>query len=107
MTLSEDDILLLLNRIFDIRKKVRDTTSERSVERNLSRMAAIFQDKGYKIYDPLGEDYDETRIDCEAKIAGESSEELYISEVIKPIIYLSENDKNFIIQKGIVIAETK
>lgn len=105
MTLTNQDAVNLMTRIFDIRKKIKDTEAERSVERNLKRMLSVFEDAGYKMHDPLHEDYNETRVDCEAKIAGDSADNLKITEVIKPIIYLTENGQNFILQKGIVIAE--
>lgn len=107
MTLSEKDQLTLLNQIFEIQKKIKDNSAERSINRNLQRMLTTFESIGYKIHNPLHESYDDTRLDCEARIAGETTKNLHISEVIKPIIYLTDNGKNHILQKAVVIAETK
>jgi hypothetical protein len=41
------------------------------------------------IHDPLGEPYNETRTDCEAEIGGNNLQNLFISNVIKPIICLA------------------
>lgn len=107
MTLSEKDYLSLLNQIFEIQKKIKDKPAERSIKRNLQRMQTTFESAGYKIHDPLHESYDDTRLDCEARVAGETAENLYISEVIKPLIYLTDNGKNHILQKAVVIVEEK
>ncbi len=107
MTLSEKDNLNILNQVFEISKKLKDNPAERSISRNLQRISTAFEDAGYKVHDPLNEVYDETRLDCEARIAGETANNLYISEVIKPIIYLHDNGQNHIVQKAIVIAEEK
>lgn len=107
MTLSEKDNLNILNQVFEIRKKLKENPAERSISRNLQRISTAFEELGYKIHDPLNEAYDETRLDCEARIAGETANNLYISEVIKPIIYLNDNGQNHIVQKAIVIAEEK
>jgi hypothetical protein len=55
---------------------------------------------GLTIHNPLGETYDQTRLDCEANIAGESTENLVITEVIKPIIRLKQGGLNQIVQKN-------
>ena len=107
MTLSEKDNLNILNQIFEIRKKLKDNPAERSISRNLQRISTALEDIGYKTHNPINETYDETRLDCEARIAGETADNLYISEVIKPIIYLHDNGQNHIVQKAIVIAEEK
>jgi len=107
MTLSEKDNLNILNQVFEIRKKLKDNPAERSINRNLQRISTALEQVGYKVHDPLHEDYDETRLDCEARIAGETANNLHITEVIKPIIYLHDNGQNHIVQKAVVIAEDK
>lgn len=107
MTLTPQDHLNILNQVFEIDKKLKDNPAERSVGRNLRRITAVFTDLGYVTRDPLHEAYDETRLDCEARIAGTAADNLHITEVIKPIIYLRDGDQNHIVQKAVVIAEEK
>jgi len=96
----------ILNQLFDIEKKVADKPLEKSIRRNLSRLRAPFNELGYTYHNPIGEKYTLTRLDCEATISGESTDDLVIIEVIKPIIYFQQNGQNQIIQKGIVITAT-
>lgn len=94
----------ILNQLFDIEKKIAQQPLEKSIRRNLNRLKAPFNELGYKHHNPLGEPYALTRLDCEATIAGTSTNDLVIIEVIKPIIYFQKNGQNQIIQKGIIIA---
>jgi len=59
----------------------------------------------------LGQSYNETRMDLEASIAGASTENLFVTEVIKPIIRqcLREGhlEKTRVIQNGIVVVESR
>ncbi len=105
----------LLNQAFEIEKKTAKIREPNSIIRNIKRLKELFETSlpefedeqaGLFVYDPLGEPYDETRTDCNASIAGEETENLKISEVIKPIIYLKKmNGGNQIIQKGVVVVK--
>jgi len=103
LPMDELTIKTILNQIFDIEKKVANQALEKSISRNLSRLKAPFKALGYTYHNPLGEKYALTRLDCEATIAGASTDNLVIIEVIKPIIYFQKSGQNQIIQKGIVI----
>jgi hypothetical protein len=96
----------LLNQIFEIEKKAADTPLEKKLSRNIKRMKAILEESGYRYHNPIGEPYDITRLDCEAMVAGESTSQLYIVEVVKPIIFSYQGGHNQIVQKGVVITET-
>lgn len=100
-------VLNLLNQIFDIQKKIRDTELERSLSRNLRRMRDSFSDAGYRIHDPTGEAYDLTRLDCEAMVSGDGTDRLTVVEVVKPIVYHITNGVPELIQKGVVLVEQK
>ncbi len=62
---------------------------------------------GLSYHNPIGEKYSDTRTDLEASIAGSSSENLVITEVIKPIIRYRQGSMTMIARKGIVVVESK
>ncbi|MFL5729320.1 MAG: hypothetical protein ACJ75J_07515 [Cytophagaceae bacterium] len=97
----------ILNQIFEIEKKIAENEALQKIERNIRRIKNCLEESGIIYHDPLGEDYNETRTDCEASIVGTSSENLKIVEVIKPIIRKKEGQQTSIIQKAIVIVETR
>ena len=110
----------LINQIFEIEKKTSVLKEENSLQRNINKLKDLIENElfsgingtmGLSYYSPFGETYSETRTDCEASIAGISSDNLEIIEVIKPIIYYcyKENEKviKTIVQKAVVVAESK
>lgn len=104
----------IMNQIFDIEKKAMALNESNSIQRNLNRLKEIMENDlplnakaGLIYHNPIGEAYNETRTDCEATIAGNSTEDLVISEVIRPIIRLKEGGFTHIIQKAVVITESK
>lgn len=103
--------LELLDQIFEIEKKVEAIGESNSISRNISRMKEIFEhlepDGGLIYQNPIGEIYNETRTDIEVSIAGNSAENLVVTEVIKPIIRYKKGGITIIARKGIAIAESK
>jgi hypothetical protein len=107
----------LINQIFEIEKKASVLAETNSIQRNINKLKDLLENEfvvttagervGLTFINPIGEDYDETRTDCEASIAGDSTENLFISEVIKPVIMIRFGGRNRIVQKGIVIAKSK
>lgn len=97
----------LLNQIFEIQKKIRNSELEKSLNRNLRRMLDSLTEAGYRIHDPSGERYDLTRLDCEAMVSGDKTEKLTIVEVVKPIVYHIVNGVPELVQKGVVLVEQK
>jgi len=75
------------------------------LSRKFDRTKKYFEEIDLYIHDPLGEDYSDTRIDCEATISGDSTNDLKIVEVIKPLIFNREGGQNVIIQRAVVIVE--
>jgi len=101
------EFLYLINQVFDMERKVNKLSESNSLTRNLDRMKAKFMEMGLELVNPLGEAYAETRTDCEANISGSSSDNLYITEVIKPIVRLRNGGASVIVQKAVVIVESK
>jgi ferritin-like metal-binding protein YciE len=111
---SEKVFLDMLNQIFEIEKKLDKIQEANTISRNLTNLKNLFENRLYEksqsgltVHNPLGEAYDQTRLDCEASIAGESTENLVITEVIKPIIRLKQGGLNQIVQKAVVIVQSK
>jgi hypothetical protein len=108
-----------INQIFEIEKKVNNLKEENSIQRNINKMKGLMEEEFFKgssiigltYHNPLGENYTDTRTDCEATISGIGVENLEIVEVIKPIIYYSyqESDKvmKVIVQPAVVIVQSK
>lgn len=105
-----------INQVFEIEKKTNLIKEENSLYRNINKLKMIFEDGffsgcGFSYHNPLGEDYTDTRTDCEATISGTGVENLEIVEVIKPIIYYSylDSDKvmKAIVQPAVVIVQSK
>ena len=99
--------LEILNQSFEMEKKIKDSTLEKSLQRNINRIKSTLEATGYRCHNPLGEKYSLTRLDVEAMVSGESADNLYIVEVIKPIIYFNGENGNVIAQKGVVITESR
>jgi hypothetical protein len=103
----------ILNQIFEVEKKLIKVNTKNSISRNTNRIKELFQenlpliDGGFFVENPIGEPYSETRIELDASIAGEGHENLEIVEVIKPVIRFRQSGFNHLIQKGIVIVESK
>jgi hypothetical protein len=97
----------IINQFFELGKKIAEKKDSDKLDRTLRRIKSSFEEIGLHYYNPIGEVYNETRTDCEASIGGKSTENLYITEVIKPIIIDRSEGKNTIVQKAIVIVEAK
>ena len=107
----------LLDQLFEIERKLENIKESNSISRNLNKMKDIFEKNlfssstsseiGFTYYNPIGESYNETRLDLEASIAGNSTENLFIQEVIKPIIRYKSGGSSLIARKGVVVVESK
>ncbi len=98
--MTEQHIIEVINQLFEIEKKGKQFGYEK-LERNLDRLKYILEESGYRYKDPTGEQYDETRIDCQATILNEK-EPFIISDTVKPIIFTTDN---IIIQQARVIIQ--
>ena len=101
----------LLDQVFEIEKKVANLTESNSISRNVLRLKEIFEqlepDGGLIYHNPIGEPYNETRTDIEASIAGNSADNLVITEVIKPIVRYRKGGITLVVRKGVVVTESK
>lgn len=107
----------LLDQLFEIERKLENIGESNSIARNLNKMKDIFETNlfssstsseiGFTYHNPIGESYNETRLDLEASIAGNSTENLVIKEVIKPIIRYKSGGSTLIARKGVVVVESK
>ena len=102
-----DALLTLANQVFDMQKKLARIPDTRKVDRNFRRIQQSFEEMGLYVHNPMGEAFDETRTDCEASISGTGTHQLVVTEVLKPIIRLRENGFDRIVQRGVVIVESK
>tara|TARA_R100001377_G_scaffold56888_1_gene33894 strand:+ start:2564 stop:2905 length:342 start_codon:yes stop_codon:yes gene_type:complete len=99
--------LVVLNNIYDIERKLALHGDAGHAARNIERIKEEFLQQGLIIEDPLGVSFKETRTDMEASIVGESTENLVVTEVIKPIIRLTNGPVSRVMQKGIVIVQSR
>ena len=114
-------LIFILNQIFEIEKQMNriskkyDLSDENSYllpSRNINKLKEFFESSlsnniSLTYHDPTGEDYNETRTDCCASIAGEKTDNLKIIDVMKPIIRISDNGINRILQKAVVIVKSE
>jgi len=102
-------LLSALGQLYELERKLQKRVEYEALERNVEKMKAAFEDLGYRIEDPLGQPYNETRVDLEASIAGSSPDDLVVTEVIKPIIRFvirdSTGEYTKVIQRGVVVVE--
>lgn len=97
-------MLTIINQIWEINNKANSNGYD-AIQRNLRRLDAELIELGYTIIDPIGRDYKETDTDIEANISSSLTKASKIVKVLKPIVYLSENGQNVLVQKGIAIVE--
>jgi len=104
-------ILVALNQLYEIEKKVKKNGDVSGVQRNLVKMKDAFEELGFAYEDPMGQPFKETRTDLDATISGACTENLVVVEVIKPIIrfVLREEPGQFskVVQRGIVVVESR
>ena len=106
MTKNQSIYCKIINHLHGIESKVMEMEETESLQRRFDRMHSCFEELELHIHNPLNEQYDETRIDCEATIIGDSVDNLHVVEVIKPIIYNRIEGQNHILQRAVVIVES-
>jgi hypothetical protein len=97
-------IVNIINQVFEVEKKLQAQQAG-SIQRNLDRIKSELSEMGYQYHSPLHEKWDETRTDCEANIVGSLRSKMIISDVIKPVVYQTDQSVKKIIQKAIVVVE--
>jgi len=106
----------LLDQIFEVERKIENINESNSIHRNINKIKNIFENIfesptetgiGLIYHNPIGESYSATRLDLEASIAGNSVDNLVVTEVIKPIIRYKEGGSTLVARKGVVVVESK
>ena len=95
-----------LNHLYEIERKIKLHGDSANIQRNVDRIKASFEDEKLFYDDPMGINFNETRVDLEASITGESTENLVVIEVIKPIIRYGNKSLSRVVQKGIVVVKS-
>lgn len=98
--------LQVLSNLYDIERKLSISGDPSNAKRNVERIKDIFKEQHVFYEDPMGQPFSETRTDLDATITGESSHDLKVVEVIKPIIRYGDEIFSRVVQKGIVIVES-
>ncbi len=94
----------MANLIFELEKKLAQKEQYQNLERTITRMKAVLEEAGFMILNPLGEAFSDTRTDVEATLVGHHTEQMKITDVLKPIVYLQNDGKNVLVQRGVVLA---
>ena len=118
-------ILIVLNQLYELEQKIKKHGDTANLSRNVSKMKDALAEEwlpasdagsgqnyiGLSYEDPMGQSVNETRTDLEFTISGSGTENLVVVEVIKPIIRAIFRDSggefSNIVQKGIVIVESR
>lgn len=103
----QSGVVAILNQLFMLESKIQKITNGEALLRNVGRMKEQFEAWGYTIENPSGQPYDETRTDCDASIAGESTENLVIAEVVKPLIRYRDEIGSMIAQRAVVVVRDR
>jgi hypothetical protein len=99
--MRQNTVTDLLNQVFEISKKSKHLSIDK-FDRNIERILWLLEQEGYVYKDPTGEEYNETRMDCQATILKEE-EPYIISETIKPIVFENKEGIFTIIQQARVV----
>ena len=99
--------LTLLNNLYEIERKLAVHGDPGNASRNVEKMKDAFVEQMLFYEDPMGEPFKETRTDLEATISGADTENLVVVEVIKPVIRAGEAAFSRVVQKGIVLVQSK
>lgn len=105
-------LLTALNQLYELEQKIKKYGDTANVQRNITRMKDAFEELslefgGLFYEDPMGQPFNETRTDVDATISGTSTDNLVVVEVIKPIIRVGKRTYSHVVQKGIVVVESK
>jgi hypothetical protein len=100
-------VLQTLNHLYDAERKLTLHGDPGGVLRNIERIKDAFAEEKLFYENPVGQPFNETRADLEASIAGEGTDNLHVTEVIKPVIRYGDPAYSRVIQKGIVVVRSQ
>jgi len=101
------ELIVVINNLFEIEKKLSMHGDVANLQRNVTKIREAIEDQGLTFEDPQGQPFNQTRTDLEATISGEGTENLYVIDVIKPIIRVNISGISQVVQKGIVVVESE
>lgn len=96
----------IMNNLFEMEKKIELNGDSANLQRHIERMKDLMGTEKVFFENPIGERFSETRTDLEATITGADTDDLYVIEVIKPIIRIGDRSYSRVVQKGIVVVES-
>ncbi|MBY5946007.1 hypothetical protein [Photobacterium rosenbergii] len=99
--------LKVLNNLFEIEQKIKLHGDKGNMQRNVERIKSEFMEEGLFYEDPKGQAFTETRTDLDVNISGLCTENLIVTEVIRPIIRLGKKEYSKVVQKGSVVVQSK
>ena len=110
--------IYILNQVYELKRRLRRCEIPDGILRPLERLeehlrsdlhvpGVVSDGCGLQIDDPADEAYDERRTDLDADVIGERDGELFVIDVLKPIIRLTKGGHTQIIQRGSVVVGTK
>jgi hypothetical protein len=102
-------LLTVMNNLYEIEGKLTTRGDPGNAVRNVERIREAIAASDFKLFyeDPFGKPFKETRTDLEASISGTTTENLVVTEVIKPIIRYGGPERSKVVQKGIVVVESR
>ena len=100
-------VLALANNVYDIERKLARHGDPAGIGRNVEKFKEALEIFPIFYEDPMGQPFKETRTDLEATITGVETTDLVVVEVIKPIIRAGHPEASFVVQKGIVVVQSK
>lgn len=100
-------ILGIVNNVYELERKASLGSDPANISRNITRIRDFLAEAGLIYEDPMGQAFKETRTDLEASISGPHTENLYVTEVIKPIIRYGDGNFSTVVQRGMVVVEGK
>jgi hypothetical protein len=108
-----NEIISLINQVFEIEEKQKMIEPKNSIDRNVRNLKELleegfFQDFGISYHNPLGEDFKDSRTDCDVvENTSNTFDNLIITQVIRPIIRVKQNETIRIIQRAKVVVQSK
>ena len=104
-------LLTVVNRLYELERQSLDIGNvPEPLQRGIRRVREAVEEYGLTWEDPQGWPFNETRTDLDASISGESTKDLVVVDVIKPIIRKRLPDgptgTSRIVQPGVVIVKS-
>jgi len=106
-TYTDKLLFMIINNLFEIERKAINNDDPINISRNIERMKGALAELKLFYEDPMGQAFKDTRTDLDVSISGESTDDLVVVEVIKPIIRIGGLEHSKVIQKGIVVVKSK